>query len=77
MKNLQEPQLGRPAIETLRLIQRVGSVQSTSMNYTEVYPKLYCGLGRIKESYKIRLRENAMPYAVCSEACATSIVEKK
>ena len=65
VKNLQEPLLGRPAIEALRLIQRVESVQSTSINYREVYTKLYSGLGRMMESYKIRLRvrENAMPYA--------------
>ena len=64
VKNLHEPMLGRPTIEALHLIQRVESVQSTSINYREVYPKLYSGLGRMKESYKIRLRENAIPYAV-------------
>ena len=64
VKNLQEPLLGGPAIEALRLIQRVEPVQSTSINYREVYTKLYSGLGRMMESYKIRLRENAMPYAV-------------
>ena len=64
VENMQEPQLGRPAIEALHLIQRVESVQSTSVNYREVYLKLYSGLDRMKESYKIRLRENDIPYAV-------------
>ena len=77
VKNLQEPLLGRPAIEVLHLIQRLESVQSTSVNYREVYPKLYSGLGRMKESYKIRLREYAIPYAVSAPRRVPLLLQTK
>ena len=52
-------------------------VLSRAHLYTEVYPKLYWGLGRIKESYKIRLRENAVPYAVSAPRRAPLPLQKK
>ena len=55
--------LGRPAIEALGLVQRVNAVQ-TQLDIEKQYPKLFEGLGKLEEEYKIVLQEGARPYAL-------------
>ena len=62
VKNLSRSLLGRPAIEALDLLQRVNAVQ-TKTDIERQFPKLFEGLGKLEEEYKIVLRDNAQPYA--------------
>ena len=55
---LKEPLLKRPAIEALKLIERVNSVDKDNKCKQE-FPKPFKGLGRMKNVYTIRLQENA------------------
>ena len=63
--NLEEPLLGRPAIEKLDVLQVKANVCSLAKSrldlYTE-YKDLFEGLGEFKEQYKIELTEDAKPY---------------
>ena len=61
--DLKEPLLGRPAMEALKLIERVNSVDKEN-KYKQEFPELFIGLGRMKIVYTIRLQENAQPFAI-------------
>ena len=61
--NLKKPLLGRPAIEELKLIKRINSVDKEN-KYKQEFPELFVGLGRMKNVYTIRLQENAQPFAI-------------
>ena len=61
---LNRPLLGRPAIEALRLVQRVQGVQSVPLNPVQQFPSLFHGLGKLKGQYSIKLKEGARPYAL-------------
>ena len=63
VSNLKEPLLGRPAIEALKLIERINSVDKEN-KYKQEFPELFVGLGRMKNVYTIRLQENAQPFAI-------------
>ena len=63
VKKLNRSLLGRPAIEALGLVQRVNAVQ-TETDVVKEFPKLFGGLGRLEEEYKIVLRDDATPYAL-------------
>ena len=60
--DLKRPLLGRPAIEALKLIERVNAVDNDQ--YRKEFPELFTGLGRMKNDYTIRLQENAQPFAI-------------
>ena len=63
VKKLSRSLLGRPAIEALGLVKRVNVVQ-TEADVKKRFPKLFQGLGQLREQYKIVLREDAKPYAL-------------
>ena len=63
VKSLNRSLLGRPAIEALGLVQRVNAVQ-TKTDLVKQFPKLFEGLGKLEEEYKIVLRDDARPYAL-------------
>ena len=63
VKRLTRSLLGRPAIEALALIKRVHAVQ-TETEIVKQFPKLFRGLGKLKEDYKKVLREDSKPYAL-------------
>ena len=65
VENLQEPLLGRPAIEALHLIERVNSAQQEETPKSK-FPKLFTGLGKMKAIYKIRLRDDAQPFSIAA-----------
>ena len=51
--------LGAPEIDALGLIPKVYNVK-----IEEKFPKLYQTLGKLPEKYKIKLRDDAVPYAL-------------
>ena len=64
VKGLQQAFLGRPAIESLRIIQRVDHV-SGGFDYQQQFPKLFQGLGKLRGSeYTIKLKPDAQPYSL-------------
>lgn len=66
VEKLQQPLLGRPALQALQLVKRVDTLETgkSAKNEKEAHPKLFTGLGKVRETYTIRLKENAVPYAV-------------
>ena len=64
VKGLHKPLLGRPAIDKLRLVSRVSSIDHTNQSPMEKFPNLFKGLGKLQGDYKIQLKEGAKPYAI-------------
>ncbi|KAK7114087.1 hypothetical protein V1264_000209 [Littorina saxatilis] len=64
IENLKEPLLGRPAIEALQLLERINTVETPKTSIKDDFPKLFEGLGKLGHTYKIAMKENAIPYAV-------------
>ena len=69
--DLEEPLLGRPAIEALRLVTIhpiLHTIQSQPkiepFNPQKEIPELFTGLGEFGEAYSIPLARDAMPYSV-------------
>ena len=62
VENLHKPLLGRPTIEALKLLTRIGSVDKQSP--ISRFQHLFEGLGRLKEPYTIKLMEDAKPYTL-------------
>ena len=64
IRGLAKPLLGRPAIESLKLVEVVGEVRSSQPNYQEKYRSLFTGLGKFEQAYDIKLKDNAKPYVL-------------
>ena len=65
VRSLHRPLLGRPAIESLRLVKRVNTIGSmTSDNIKQRFPKLLTGLGKLQGNYHICLKPGAKPYSL-------------
>ena len=66
VQDLERPLLGREAADHLQLITRINKLSSEEYKTEMVvkYPKLFKGLGTMKESYTITLKEDAKPFAV-------------
>ena len=58
MENLHRPLLGRPALQALRVVALVEPIQKTDVSQ---FPEVFKGLGKLKDNYVIKLRENATP----------------
>ena len=57
--------LGRPAIEALELVKRVGSVENEQMfDPQKSFPTLFRSLGKLQRPYHIQLKEEAKPFAL-------------
>ena len=61
---LTQPLLGLPAIEAMGLGQRVNEVTQTDTDFKALYPSVFQGLGKLKESYHIELEQGAIPPAL-------------
>lgn len=66
VEGLAKPLLGLPAIEALGLIKRLHTVEAQQEDVKAQYPKVFSGLGKLKEPYKIELEPDAVPYALSS-----------
>lgn len=62
VQNLSRALLGTPAIQALNVAVLIEPVQGD--NVVEQFPELFKGLGKLKDSYKIKLREGATPFAL-------------
>ena len=59
VRNLHQLLLGRLAIEALRVVAPVE--KSDIVNH---FPDVFKGLGKLKDNYVIKLKENATPYTL-------------
>ena len=69
IKNLHKPLLGRPVLETLKIVNRVFSVsnsKNSSAVWKQRFPNLFQGLGKMPGIYKITLADGVVPYSVSS-----------
>ena len=70
IKGLREALLSRPAVESLGILQRpleLGETCAKSSDISDLlaqYPKLTSGLGLMKTEYRIKVKDDAKPYAV-------------
>ena len=66
VKDLERPLLGRDAAQELKLINRVDTVSSDDYKtrMASKHPQLFTGLGHMKDSYTITLKEDAKPFAI-------------
>ena len=66
VKDLERPLLGRDAAEKLKLVNRVDTVSSDDYKtkMASKHPQLFTGLGQMKDSYTITLKEDAKPFAI-------------
>ncbi|GFS22574.1 Pol polyprotein [Elysia marginata] len=66
IQGLEQPLLGRPAIEALNLLQRINSVKATqeSVDFKKEFPELFTGLGKLQKEYKIQLKDDVVPHKI-------------
>ena len=66
IENYERPLLGRQPAELLTLITRLDSLRSDDYKskVTDKYPKLFEGLGVMKDSHCITLKEDTRPFQV-------------
>ena len=64
MKNLHRFLLGKPAIEKLHILARIGSVKQSSQSTVDKFSRLFTGLGKLEGDYKIQLKEGAKPFSL-------------
>ena len=66
VEGLTQPLLGRAAAESLNLISRIHELTSDKYKAKVIhdYPKLFTGLGMMKEEYAIKLKDDATPFAL-------------
>lgn len=64
VQKLATPLLGFPAISELQLMHLVDSVGKLEADMKRQYPKVFTGLGCLKGEYRIKLKEDAKPYAL-------------
>ena len=63
VQNLKNNLLGFPAIKALSLLSHVESIDKTIVSK---YPSLFSGLGTFTHEYKIQLKPDAQPFALCT-----------
>ena len=64
MKNLDEPLLGGPAIKALKILGEIDAINNESHQYKKDFPRVFKGLGKLKNVYKIHLDETAQPFSI-------------
>lgn len=64
VQKLATPLLGFPAISDLKLLHLVDNVRELEADMKKLYPKVFTGLGCLKGEYRIKLKEDAKPYAL-------------
>ena len=62
IRGLHTPLLGKPAIEALQLLTFLNGIKLDDI--IKQFPTLFTGLRRLKDSYKIKLKAGATPYAL-------------
>ena len=62
VKSLARALLGLPAIQSWNVVSLVEPIESDTME--KKFPKLFTGLGRLRDSYKIMVKSDAQLYAL-------------
>ena len=62
VKGLRKPLLGRPAIEGLGVVSQIEQVHTNDI--VKRFSHLFCGLGKLKDNYTIKLRKDAQPFSL-------------
>lgn len=62
IKGLKKPLLGKPAIKELKILEFVNELSKTELNPRTDFPELFRGLGEMKNTYKIELKDDAKPF---------------
>ena len=62
IRGLHTPLLGKPAIEAVQLLTFLNGIKLDDI--ISKFPTLFTGLGRLRDSYKIKLKDGAIPYAL-------------
>ena len=63
IRGLKNNLLGLPAIISLQLVRRACSIQ-TGDDIQKRFPKVFSGLGTLREPYQIKLKEGAVPHSI-------------
>ena len=65
VRDLHMPLIGRPAIEALGLLVKVDVIDAEAKShFTQLFPQLFQGLGKLQGQYHIKLKDNAQPFAL-------------
>ncbi|KAL5474581.1 hypothetical protein EMCRGX_G026549 [Ephydatia muelleri] len=56
--------LGLPALRALQLVARTDAISQYEEQIYQKYPHLFTGLGTLEPEYTIKLKANALPYAL-------------
>ena len=62
IRNLSRALLGKPAIEALKVVALVERMEEDEI--VKQFPEVFNGLGRLSDSYTIKLKEEATPFAL-------------
>ena len=66
VKTLNQNLLGLPAILALNILTKVDAAGDTTSCIPSQFPELFQGLGTMKDEYEIKIKPDAMPYALFS-----------
>ena len=66
VKNLDEPLLGEPAIKALKILGKIIAINNESHQYSKDFPRVFKGLGKLKNIYKIHLDETAQLFTIAT-----------
>lgn len=66
VRGLKNNLLGFPAIKNLCLINKIDSTTTTTATIRERFASVFEGLGTLGEEYEIQLKDNAVPYSLCT-----------
>ena len=62
VRGLHKPLLDRPAIKALGILTMVEAVLAS--NVVAMFPKIFRGLGKLKDCYPIKMKQGATPLAL-------------
>ena len=62
VQDLNRALLGLPAIEALQVVSFVEPIHASEV--FKLFPHLFTGLGKLKDSYEIKLKSDAKPYTL-------------
>ena len=65
VKILEESLLGGPAIKALKILRKIDTIKE-SHRYEKEFPRVFKGLGKLKNVYKIHLNETAQPFSIAT-----------
>ena len=66
INSLKTNLLGLPAITTLNIMCRVDALMCDAQSVHAKFPTLFKGLGTLGDEYIIKLKEDAIPYSLCT-----------